>query len=175
MRFCPIIPIILLSACSLVAPGAMERLNAISPLEADPTDIQAILDLPDGIGVVKDGAVLRFSATRNDTGETVDGIFVLAETNDGGRVVYQIAPTDVPRLLALQDKVRVWKKTAPDKTKGSLSIDMAACLKDGGLADGSTFSVWLRTEADQDPFPLVYQSKATNLLEGLAKNRTCPS
>lgn len=175
MRFHYIFLAGLLSACSLIAPGASDKLKNFSPLEADPSGIQAILALPDGIDVVEDGAVLSMTAAREDTGETAEGTFILAETIDDGRVVYQIAPKDVPRLQALQKKMKDWKATAPDATQGSLSIDMATCLNEIGLDNDSTFSVWLRTEVGQEPFPLIHQSDVDILLESLVTAQTCPT
>ena len=146
------LPIILvLSACNSVVPSTAMRLSGLSPTTADPAGFAVDLELPTGIDIQPETALLLFSVVRSDTGEAQSGTFVL-ERDD---TVFRVAPDDLAALRELQKTAQRWKEEAGGATEGSLSVNLAPCLMGDGLAPDARVSVGLRLDKDGMILPLV--------------------
>ncbi|SHI04579.1 hypothetical protein [Marivita hallyeonensis] len=144
MRLTTIILPVMLAACSHVSPKTVLSLASLSPLTADPEDIRAAVELPMGVSVAPNGAVLTFSAERTDTGEGDAGVFLLQVLDTAqGQKLFQLAPDDRPEYIRLRDQFARWEDENADATSGQFSIAIAACAVGEGPADDATFSVFI--------------------------------
>ncbi len=153
MRFV-ILTALLLSACTSIVPGTVMRLNAISPLEADPADFAVAITLPDGLGITPNSAQLAMEVSRTDTGESRSDVFIL-ERLQGDPVIYQIAPDDHADLRALQAISLQWQEENDDATSGSIGVTLAPCKIGNGPAADARVSVAIRTAQDGAFLPLI--------------------
>lgn len=165
-------PLLLLSACSFVNLDTVTALERLSPLTADPSHIQVRLELPEGADVAPGGAKLSLAASRADTGDSVEGHYVLART---GRV-FAIAPEEQAALRALQSTAALWKETAPDETEGSLSLGIEGCQRGSGPARGATVSAFIQLAEDGPFLPLIEDAPWAAALVALGQGSlpTCP-
>lgn len=149
-----ILPFLILSACSNVVPSTAMRLNALSPLEADPAQFAVAITLPEGLDIEPKSARLRFNVRRSDTGETRNGNFVLQRVV-AGPAIYQVAPDDLDALRAVQAVARQWKGENPGATRGSMSVTLSPCKAGEGPADNARASIAIKVTADGPYLPLI--------------------
>ncbi|MCY4336181.1 MAG: hypothetical protein OXC60_16095, partial [Litoreibacter sp.] len=138
----------------------LSRLNAVSPLEADPADIAVALRLPAGIGIQSGSAILSLSAERADTGARSTAAYTLASqvAADGSRI-YAVAQSDWDAFRAQQAMINGWESEAPDDTNGSLSVALGGCRTATAVAPDATLDISIRTEEGGSFLPLVRQAK----------------
>ncbi len=130
-----------LSAC---APIAQTSLDTWSPLETDPAVLRAAVDLPGGVGVPKDGAVLTFGAVRQDNGQAASQTFTLVQGQTAqGQLVFRLSDEDVAAYRTLQRQIGAWEAAAPDATDGTFSINVAACRMGDGPSDDAELSIFV--------------------------------
>lgn len=147
----PILSVLLLSACTSIVPTTVIRLNSLSPTTADPAGFAVDLSLPEGIDITPRSAVLSFSISRSDTGETQSGDFVLQREGS----VFRVAPQDLAALRALQATSRAGDADGADATTGAIGINLLPCIVDEGPVDNARVSVGLRLYEDGAFLPLV--------------------
>ncbi|PWL35675.1 hypothetical protein [Marivita sp. XM-24bin2] len=149
MRLTSILAALSLVGCGSVNPGNMLALSQLSPLTADPSGIRAGIDLPVGVTIPPDGAVLTFAATRSDTGQADMGVFELERLETAqGMLLFRLAPEDRAEYIRLRDMFDAWETEAPRATNGTFSIAVAACKTGSGPDSEATFSVYVATAAD---------------------------
>ena len=166
MRISSIFLPILLAACAHVSPKTVLSLANMSPLTADPEDIRAAADLPVGVDVAPDGAVLTFSAERSDTGESDAGVFTLQVLDTAqGLKLFQLAASDRAEYLRLRDLFARWEDEAAEATTGQFSIAIAACEVGTGPDEDATFSVFVTTREGGRFQPLITDAPIGDALE----------
>lgn len=177
---------LLLAACGSLVPSTVARLSQLSPMEADPADIEVAVAFPPGLDVQAGGAVLVLTATRTDTGQTSGGRYVLdrregvpaeVPADPGGQVaVFRVAPRDLPALSAQQALIRTWEAENDPATSGSLSVSLAGCARGEGPAPDADGAVWMRVEAGGGFLPLVRPTAIAAILDGatIAALPACP-
>lgn len=137
-----------LSGCFGTPLSSLPRLMRLDFLAMDFNEVRAGLRLPASLALRPGDAVMTIK-TRTDGGaETVDR-FVLAEAADPAERsglaeraragftlgVFRVEPHDVPRLAALQARIRASQERGP-RLRGSIDIRVSGgCLK-GTVADG---------------------------------------
>ena len=146
-----ILSVLLLSACTSIVPLTAMRLSGLSPTTADPADLAVDLTLPAGIDVSPGSAVLLFSTTRADTGETDAATFTLLRNGS----VFTIDPADYADMRATQATIRQWKAENEVGVEGSLGISLSPCRIGEGPDDDATVSVAIQMEQDGAFLPLV--------------------
>lgn len=156
MRIATILLPVLLAACAHVSPKTVLSLANLSPLTADPEDIRAAADLPAGVEIAQNGAILTFSAERADTGERDAGVFTLQVLDTPqGMKLFQLAVRDRDEYVRLRDLFARWEDEASDATSGQFSIAIAACRTGDGPAADATFSVFVATTEGGRFQPLI--------------------
>ena len=167
MRF----PILLcaagLTACTSVAPSTILQLRQLSPLEADPAGFVIFMDLPDGIGIIEDSAVLTFGAVREDRDEGVEDTFVLERGRAGEAETFRIAEEDLDRIRELQRQISAWKAEDGDGTTGSLSIGIGGCRIGDGPEPRARLAVSMTLEEDGPVLPLIRPTAVRRALDVL--------
>jgi hypothetical protein len=155
--------LLLLVSCGSVVPVTMARLYMLDPLTTDPTAIGVALIMPAGLRVAPNSATMSLEITRIDvhftetftlveTSATASGIDLPAGAHGS---VFGLAAADIPRILALQSKIKDWKSTEPGGTKGDFEITLKACSVDAGPQPDARCSILVRTQADVAFMPLV--------------------
>lgn len=176
--------ILLLAACSSVVPETVNRLSSLSPIEADPEQIEILISLPDGIDLPAGGASLTLSAAKDS--QTTTGHYVLSRSEvtsvedgignqtEGHLLLYRIENKDIPNLRAQQRQIRAWK-AENDATEGSLSVSLSPCIQGEPPAEDAKGSVWIRTENDGPFLQLVKSAPIRQLLDAdtIAGFRLC--
>lgn len=167
MRIAPLLPMALLAGCSSLVPSTVAMLYGTSPLEADPAAIEIALILPQGLQAKPGTARMTITSTREDTGETTGGDYVLqarpvvladVDVPAGAHAdAYRLSPQDVAAVKAMQATVRQWKAELPDEdqTKGSFAVGVAGCTKGNGPAPDATASIYIRTQDSGRFLPLL--------------------
>ncbi len=166
MRFTSIFATLALAGCASVNPGNMLALSQLSPLTADPTGIRAAVDLPMGVTIPADGAVLTFAAERSDTGQRDSGEFVLERLETAqGLLLFRLDPKDRADYILLRDKFNDWETDAPKATNGTFSIAVAACKTGSGPEPDATFSVYVATDAEAPLAAVIEDAPISDALE----------
>jgi hypothetical protein len=160
----PILSSLILSACSSVIPTTALRLNAMSPLQADPAGFAVAVTLPDGLGIEQETALLKFIVTRTDTNETVEDVFVLERLTTENEV-FRVAPEDLDSLRAAQVVAREWRAENDDATSGSLSIMIGPCQVADGPSTDAVVSVAIQVSTDGPFLPLVSNGPISAIVE----------
>lgn len=145
---------LILSACSNLVPSTALRLNALSPIEADPADIAVAINLPEGLEIIPNSAQLMMAIRRSDTGEAREGVFVL-ERVPAQLAVFRVATEDRDALRDLQATARHWKLENDDASNGSLSVTLAPCKMGEGPAVDASASLSIRLTEGGAFLPLI--------------------
>ncbi|MCB2134548.1 MAG: hypothetical protein KDE08_01180 [Rhodobacteraceae bacterium] len=163
------------TGCTAVTPSSLLRLKALSPLEADPAQIEVVLLLPEGLGIRPGSATLRLAATRRDTGAETGRNFTLssraADAHDfpaddvATAQHFGLAAGDVGDFRALQSEIAAWKAEAPDATEGTLAVALGGCTIGGGPSADAVASVYARTENGGAYFPIISNGPLARLLD----------
>lgn len=140
--------------CTSVVPGSLLTLQRTSPLEADPQQIAARIDLPDGLGIVPGSAQLTLVGERLDTGETLSGVYTFA-VHQGQSALFRFSESEATRLAKQQSTLRAWKAAAGDNARGSLSVDITPCRIAEGPTDDARVSVDLQLDTATGFLPLI--------------------
>lgn len=156
------LPVLFLAACTSVDPITLLKLSTLSPLEADPSDIAVNVQLPDGLQIRPETAILSVSATRNDLKS--EGMYVLATADGSDGTTYSVAIDDRARLKAQQALILGWKEEEPD-TSGSISVGLEGCSVGTGPATNATISIQIRTEAQGPYLPLLNAMPIADVLD----------
>ena len=158
----PLLPVLLLiSGCGAMVPGTAARLSGLSPLTADPEGMAIAVDLPEGLGLLPDSAVLSFSV-RRDGEEAAREVILTGSAAEG----YSIADADLGPFREVQARAREWKAADPDGTSGSLSLTFAPCLS-GELAPGARVAARIRLAEHGAFLPLMRPQRVTDFAEAL--------
>ena len=161
-----LIALALTAGCSSVVPSTIARLNAISPMEADPQDIAIALDLPDTVGITQGSAQMLMTATRRDTEQTSSETYILATMHGSdGSTIYAIAEADFGRIRAQQTLIQQWKEEAGRATSGSVGVNLKGCSIGDGPDEDDVMSIRIRTDTDGPFFPLVRDTPVKKVLE----------
>ncbi|MFQ6548203.1 hypothetical protein AADZ90_009615 [Aestuariibius sp. 2305UL40-4] len=156
-----------LTACTSVVPSTISQLRQLSPIEADPAGFVVFMDLPDGIGIIEDSAILQLGGVRDEQDESVEGTFVLERGQAGEAETFRIAEGDLERFRDLQSQIRTWKAEDEDGTTGSLSIGVGGCLIDEGPAPRARLAVSMTLEEDGPVLPLIRPTPVRRALDVL--------
>jgi len=172
MRFLSIPALLLTAGCLSVNPGTLAKVAALSPLTADPALMGVEVDLPEGLVVQKDTAIMTFFSARSDTGEAVNEDFVLEVVNGSQ---YRFAPSDLDRLRTTQTKVRRWEAEAPRANSGGLSIRIGPCVVGDGPAENARGSIRIRLDESGNFYPLITNGSLSKVLgdDDLSKIPDC--
>jgi hypothetical protein len=164
----------LTTACSTLVPATAARLAALTPETADPAALSVAIVTPPGLRPVPGTARLILTAARTDTGatETIDAILRDVPGNAAAfdalpgeaLTFFALRADDIPAMRALQQRLTEWKAEAPDGTRGSLSVGMAACAVGDGPAPDAVGSVFIRTEPDGSYLPLIARAPLAALI-----------
>jgi len=146
-----IIAFLALSACTAANPVTLLKASRLSPLTADPEILGVNVELPTGVGVLPDGALISFYSERTDTGEALREAFVLQVI---GGTLYQFNPADLERLRTTQTTVRQWEDAAPRANSGGISLFIKPCVVGDGPEDDARASVQLRLDKSGTLNPL---------------------
>ena len=176
----PALAAVLLSACASVVPGTAARLAALDPLTADPSAIELVMILPEGLAVIPGSARLEFGAVRGN--ETLNGSFVLEDRPVTTPVAlpegatargFALTDEDADRMRALQAEIAAWKREGA--AQGSLGIGLGGCGVGDGPAADAVGSVLIRTTQGGPFLPLIRDGKLADLLgaEVLAAIKPC--
>ncbi len=180
----------LLTACTTIPTSSLLALRQMDPLSADMSAATVFVELPREIDVAAGSPVLSFGARKVATGADASVSLLLerhpvrAEDNipagyprPGFHIqAYRIAESDRTRLEAVRRTIRSWKETDPDGVKGSLSVQVAGCLR-GPLRPGKVpVSTFLALGPDQAPLPLTRDLDMRDTLEkaGLTPGAEAP-
>lgn len=155
-----ILATLILSACTAVVPSTITKLNAISPLHADPADFAIALTLLPGIGIRPGSARLTLTVVRDDIDAQRSGVFVLERvTNDSA--IYRIATGDQAALRAIQQTGLAWQAENEAATSGALGINLSPCMIGTGPAPGARVSVGIRVAKEGSFLPLIRNGPLT--------------
>lgn len=166
MRFLVLTATLAVAGCTSLVPGTLRDLAGTSPLTVDPQEISAAIELPMGVAIADGGANLFLGAKRSDTGQEIGRNFLLiadSET-DNGRVIFAIAPADIPEVQKLQTEISEWKSAAPDATEGTLSVSITACRVGDGPQPNATVSVYISMDNEGSFRPLVQAAPIASVL-----------
>lgn len=153
-----------LAGCTALVPSTAVRLNALSPVTADPAAIALALRLPAGVGVQPGGATLFLGARRTDTGAETGLTVALARRSDAELgETFQIAPEDRARFRAEQARIAAWQTEAPEATEGTLSLGVSPCREEAGPAPSARGSVSVRFAPDAPFRPLLRDAPLSRL------------
>ncbi|KNG93368.1 hypothetical protein [Pseudaestuariivita atlantica] len=149
--------ILALAGCNVLDNGTLAQIDAVGgPLNADPSRIEILVDLPPGLGIPEGAAVMNVSAVRNDIGARNDASYVLEQgTRDDGLRRFRVAPGDIDRLRAQQSLLREWETEAPDRTEGSLTVDVTGCAIGAGPQPTASLSIFAVVLPNPTPRPLL--------------------
>ncbi|MFL4469242.1 hypothetical protein ACERZ8_04910 [Tateyamaria armeniaca] len=151
--------LILIGACSHIAPRTLFALRDLDPLTADPADIAVMIDVPDSVAVQRGTAILTFGA-RQDAGSQIERNFVLARQAN----TFFVDQQDHADLAALQARIKAWKDDDPDGTTGSISIHFQPCKTMPDIPDDLRGSVAIQLEQDGPFLPLFTDAPLDALL-----------
>lgn len=166
--------LIVLGACTNVVPETAASLSRFDPLTADPKDFAVSIDLPPGVIIQPDSAVLTLSATA--PGETeVRGRVGLASTVEGSATIYGIRDADAVMLRTVQSEIRALKAIHGRRAKGSLAVEMIACAVGDGPRPDATVDIDLRVASSEPFMPLVRDLPVETVLSRLPDDAFCPS
>lgn len=153
---------LVLSACAQMVPATMAQLGAMSPLTADPGQIEVVLILPPGLDVPPGAARLAAKATRD--GETLEGQYALAtdtvplanvDLPKGAQALrFRLTSADAERMRAFQAQAGAWEAADPRGTSGSISVALSGCRLGDGPQPDARASVLIRTAPDGPLLPL---------------------
>lgn len=127
-RLTPALAVLALSACSWIEPAMLSRLRALDPITANPSDIVARVNLPDGLDVAPNGAVIEFTARRSDSSEIVSGWYPLERSGE----LWRISSSDVARIRDIQAQLQMWENEAPAATEGKFRVHVEGCTVGAG-------------------------------------------
>ena len=167
MRFLSILCAVGLASCTSVVPSTVSQLNRLSPVEADPSGFTIFVDLPEGLGIMEDSAMLVFGAERIGRVERVEGFFTLERGQVGEAETFRVAEEDLDRFRELQRQIGVWQAEDADGTKGSLSIGVGGCLIGEGPAPESRLAISMTVEEGGPVLPLIRPTAVERVLDVL--------
>ena len=169
-----VLPALILSACTSIVPDTALRLNALSPIEADPAGFSVAVALPEGLDIEPKSAQLRFVVIRTDTGETRNRAFVL-ERLVADQAIYRVAPNDLDAFRAFQALARQWKTENDDATSGSLGVTLSPCKVGAGPVHDARASVAVQTHPDGPFMPLIRNGPISAIVgpEQIHEMRAC--
>ena len=107
----------------------------------DARQLRVTVDMPDGLRVQEDSAIIVAGLKESPAGPALEERFVLQEiAPDGGSLpagaqVFRISGSDLQRLETLRAVVRERKRDFPKETRGFLTVTSAGC-RTGALPDG---------------------------------------
>lgn len=165
--------LLLLTACGVVPIQTALKLAALDPLSADPAGMAVALDLPEGVGIALEGAMLSLSAETAD-GVQLTGRYGLVQNATG---IWRVAPEDRARLRADQAQAAEWERADPDGTRGSFNVSLSPCIAGAGPAADARLSASLQLEPDGPFLPLLRRVPLSNLgpLPGASEVPPCGS
>ncbi|WP_368184814.1 hypothetical protein [Aestuariibius sp. HNIBRBA575] len=143
--------------------STLDQLDQVDPLTADPAGFEVALDMPDGVDVIPNSAMVQFAAQRVDTGDKIGGDFVLQRRNEGAAIFY-IAHEDLPEMRNIQRVAQIWEANHADQSEGSLSVDMKLCQRQDLLDMDDTVSASIRLIPDGAFLPLVRNARLSDFL-----------
>lgn len=121
--------------CGHVPVTSLPKLSRLDMMTLDARQLRVAVDMPDGLRVQTDSAVIITGLKASSAGPAVEERFVLEEveftepggTPPEGAQVFRIPEADLPRLSALRDLVRQRKKAFPKETRGYLTVTTGGC------------------------------------------------
>lgn len=111
------------------------------PVNADPKFLAALIQLPNGVALKPDGALMLMSATRSDTGGTVSETYALVKGSRDNEFV--LSSADQRRFKEQQRVIREWKATL-EGVEGSFSLSLNPCLTDPNVRTSARVSIAIR-------------------------------
>ena len=169
----PLILLTLLAGCSSLVPSTVAQLAGLSPLTADPAGFEVALDLPPGIDVVPDSALLVLAASQSETGAAFEAPFVL-QRRDGPVQLWRVNPDDLDELRTLQARAAEWEAEDPDASSGSLSVGLEPCRIGDGPAPDAAVSISLRVQPGGPLLPLVRNAPISDFADDATINELDP-
>jgi len=160
------IMMMLVTSCGSVPLTSMWKLVNLDFLTVDPAQIRVAVVMPDTLRVQEDGAVIITGIEKSKRGPAVEERFILQKSIESlspgvanypglDYEAFKIAPADVPRLRALQDKIRQLKSKYPNDANGFLSVSAAGCSI-AALPQGALLvTTLIKTRNDQAFFILT--------------------
>lgn len=179
----------LLSACSTVPPSSYARMAAISPLEANPSEIRVAVIAPDQL-VIKPGGAIMSVVWQPSSGEARKADFslevlsgnatapqLLSRLKDGQRLyVLRLTSADTLALLSLQREISAEKAKGIEGT-GQISAGFRDACWDGVFPGGEValpLEAHIRTDAGAEWTPLMRDIDLKDILKA-AKIASLPA
>lgn len=166
-----------LAGCNILDSGTLAQIDVGGgPLNADPSKIEVLVDLPPGLGIPEGAAVMNVSADRRDIGARSAGSYVLQQgATENGALRFRVAPEDVSRLQGQQALLREWETEAPDDTEGSLTVDVTGCAIGAGPSPTAAVSIFVVVLPNPKPRPLARGVPVSQILDATdaANLRAC--
>ncbi|GLQ36372.1 hypothetical protein GCM10007939_26560 [Amylibacter marinus] len=164
--FCTLLLAVNLAACGNVVLPTVAQLANISPLEADPAGFEVLVDLPTGVSIRPQSAVLTLSAVHEMQSKEISGAYVLEQApSDMGLRLFRIAPADLEQIREFQSIARAWESEDPDASHGSISVNVIACALGDGPASDAVFSLSLKTRTTGEFMPLIRNASVRDILD----------
>jgi len=172
MRFLSVSALLLTAGCLSVNPATLAKVATLSPLTADPAVMGVEIDLPEGLVVKENTAIITFFSKRSDTGQALSEDFILEVVNGNQ---YRFALSDLDRLRDVQSTVRGWETEAPRANSGGLSVRVGPCLVGDGPAPNARGSLRVRLDESGNFYPLITNGPLSKVLgaDDLSKIPAC--
>lgn len=164
----PLALIGLLSACASLVPSTLYQLQALDPLTADPAAIEVMLELPPGLEVAPNSAILTLQA-EGPSGKLDEGFVLVsrpieAEETLSSTDIFRLAQADIDRMKQTQAEIARMKQADNGKTRGSLSVALGGCGVGNGPSPDARASVFIRTEPGASFLPLIKDVNVRQLI-----------
>jgi hypothetical protein len=170
-----------LSGCLGTPLSSLPRLARLDFLTMDFSEVRAGLRLPAALGLRPGDAVMTVKTrTEGSQAETVDRFVLVEATEPAERAplageakpgfalsVWQIAPGDVPRLAAIQERSRASREHGP-RIRGSVEIRVSGgCARQAIPAGPLAMSSYLKPARDES---FITLNSDADLREALAQS-----
>ncbi len=174
--------LLFISGCTQVPLSSLWKLYNLDMMSVDPSQIRVGIRMPQTLRVRRDGAVITMGVAKSKSGAEITERFILEATTKAERAeefqlsnrsgfdyeVFKIADQDVPRLLAMREKVKIRKAKFPKDTSGFLTVTATGCRL-GIVPEGPLpVTTLLKTRNDQEFFILT---KDVDLRSIIAKDQ----
>ena len=117
-----------LAGCMRGEHEAFAYSSGVHPMYADPADLVATVDLPEGLELAPRGLILEFNGARTDSQEVIAGWYPMVRRGE----VYRMRGDDIVALRKLQRVIRLWRSEAPERALARITLLVKGCPTGAG-------------------------------------------
>jgi len=157
------------SACTSIPLTSLPKLAGLDAMTLDPADIEVAVGFQDGLALNDEAVMLEFEFTNGVSGERLGGSFpleplpgaltpFLAKKATNGQSILRFGLTNEQAgvIRAARSEAKTWPKQPDQQHSLSFSAEAKPCLtKDGNPFRAHRFSVYLRSDPDEEFFTMV--------------------